>query len=1186
MVNNTRLFQENTRDILSVMKLDKIKLSGFKSFADQTTIHIKGNLTAVVGPNGCGKSNVIDAVRWVMGESSAKHLRGGNMADVVFNGSSGRKPVSTASVELIFDNSEGKAGGEYSKYNSISIRRQVSRDGQSLYGLNGSKCRRKDITDLFLGTGLGARSYAIIEQGTISRMVESKPEELRVHIEEAAGISKYKERRHETETRMRHTRENLERLDDLREEVEKQLENLKKQSTKAEKFTDLKKQERQYKKELLALRWNNYHQTSEQLEARLQEIAGEHNRLFVLLRDTDKSIDSKRIEQKNQQQILDSAQQEYYHLVAEVSRLQQTIKHNESSHEETLIEINRLKQQAEQANSECEFDIQQLEEIKESLMETEETQIIAAEQLEESRQRQQDLQQTKASWQKQWEDYLTESSKYKEQAEVQRVKLSHLNTQSQQLQQRLDKLQAEHSELSKTDLLAEIDSLDSSIELIETDREDLQTQLEAVYSQIVEHRQNVKAFHNTLHRDRAEHHQVNGKITSLELLQQHAMGKDKKELLQWLDKMDLSDNQRLAEFLEVDEGWENAVETVLGSYLEAVCVDNSDQLIQGLQQLKEQSLVVFETQQAGQASKNNKSVLLDKVKSPWNLSALLTGIYYAEDLHSAKQQSADLLAYESIITKAGDWLGPNWIKISANSDSKSGVLQRERDLRDLKHRQAELQENIEITEQQLDHTELGLKNAEVNREDLQLRDKVLGSEYSAKSSQFSAYSAKQEQQQQRLNQVSLDIEDVVAEITDIAESVVEVEELKLQAEDILEQLADNKDQLDDHNQQLQTQQYNSDLAVNEAQRHVHTLQGKIESLKASESLTSKQIERLQIQNQQAAERIVELENKLHSTLMPLDDEKLQLEEFVINKTDIEDKLQAERAAQQETEAEITQLAEQHTKTQRAMELQKELLDKIRFEQQDSNVRQQTITEQLEEIDADPEQILQQLSVEAEEQEWKRRLESFTKQIERLGSINLTAIEEYKSQAERMNFLNEQHEDLIEALNTLDQAISKIDKESRLRFKETFDKINTGLQQKFPKLFGGGQAYLELTEPDLLEAGVNIIARPPGKRNSSIHLLSGGEKALTAVALVFSIFDLNPAPFCLLDEVDAPLDDANVVRFSQMVEEMSETVQFLYISHNKVTMEIAKQLAGVTMKEPGVSRMVSVDIEEAVEMAEI
>ncbi|NOR70417.1 MAG: chromosome segregation protein SMC [Methylomarinum sp.] len=1169
------------------MKLDKIKLSGFKSFADQTTILINGNLTAVVGPNGCGKSNVIDAVRWVMGESSAKHLRGGNMADVIFNGSSGRKPVSTASVELIFDNSEGKAAGEYASYNSISIRRQVSRDGQSQYALNGTKCRRKDITDLFLGTGLGARSYAIIEQGTISRMVESKPEELRIHIEEAAGISKYKERRHETETRMRHTRENLERLDDLREEVEKQLATLKNQSAKAVKFTDLKKQERQYKRELLAIRWNNYHQTAQQLEAKLQVIATEHNRLFVLLRDTDKSIDGKRIEQKTQQQILDTAQQEYYHVVAEVSRLQQTIKHNESSYAETIVEIDRLKQQAAHSKNDCDLDILQLEDIKESLIEAEERQIIATEQVEDNLAIQQSLQQTKSVWQAQWEDYVSENSKYSEQAEVQRAKLSHLISQSQQLQQRLKKLQTEHSELSKTDLQAEIESLDSSIELIETDREDLQHQLEAIYTEIIEQRQQLKVAHEQLHQDRSELHQLNGKITSLELLQQHAMGKDKKSLVQWLEKMDLSENQRLAEFLDVDAGWESAVETVLSSYLEAICLDDSQQIVQGLQYLTDQSVVLFETHQSKpiEAGNSHLTALADKVNSPWDLNSLLMGVYCVEDIATAKNSSHQLKAYESIVTRDGAWIGNNWIKISRVNDGKTGVLQREKELRALKQRRDDLQESTEVLEVQSEETEIALKDAESNRESLQQRDKVLGSEYSAKSAQFSAYSAKQEQQQQRLNQISHDIEEIMTDITDIAETLDESENLKLQAEEALEQLVGKKEKLEIQSQELQAEQYKIDLAINEAQKNVHAAQGQMESLKASESLTGKQIERLQIQNQQSEARITELEKKLHSSLMPLDDEKVQLDEFVEKQTVLDDRLQTERTRQQETETEISQLAQQHTQMQSAMEKQKELLDKVRFEQQDSQVRQQTITEQLEEIDADPEQVIESLAAEAEENEWKRRVEELTKKIERLGSINLTAIEEYKAQSERINFLNEQHADLIQALEMLEQAISKIDKESRLRFKETFDKINSGLQTKFPKLFGGGHAYLELTEQDLLAAGVNIIARPPGKRNSSIHLLSGGEKALTAVALVFSIFDLNPAPFCLLDEVDAPLDDANVVRFSQMVEEMSETVQFLYISHNKVTMEIAKQLTGVTMKEPGVSRMVSVDIEEAVDMAE-
>ncbi|WP_349431436.1 chromosome segregation protein SMC [Methylomarinum sp. Ch1-1] len=1166
------------------MKLEKIKLSGFKSFVDPTTIPISGNLTAVVGPNGCGKSNIIDAVRWVMGESSAKHLRGGSMADVVFNGSSTRKPVSTAFVELVFDNSEGKAGGEYAKYNTISIKRQVSRDGQSLYQLNGSRCRRKDITDLFLGTGLGARSYAIIEQGTISRMVEAKPDDLRVHIEEAAGISKYKERRHETETRMRHTRENLERLDDLREEVEKQLKHLQKQAEKAEKYTELKKLERRFKQELLAMRWNSYHQTSQQLENKLQDIAAEHNRLFVLLRETDQNIEAKRNEQKRQQQKLDQAQGDYYHVVSEVSRLEQTIRHNEQSHEETLVEINRLKQQSEQSVAEYQQDMQQLEEIRQALLEAEETLVIAREREEETEVIQQESQQQKFEWQQRWETFLAENARYREQSEVQRAKLSQLENQRRQLQMRVDKLQGEQSELTNTQLQADMEALESSIDLLESERDSLHQQLEQQHQRIGEQRQQVKQLHDQLHDQRAELHGVSGKITSLELLQQHAMGKDKKDLAPWLEQMHLSGQRRLAEFLEADAHWETAVETVLSSYLEAVCVENVERIVPGLQSLGAQSLILFETEQATGGG-DEDSLLLTKIRSDWNLSTLLSGIHCAEDIAAARNMLAQLHDYESVVLPDGTWLGKNWIKVTRGSDSKTGVLHREKELRELKQRQLELQALIEESEQRLEDTEQALKHSESQRESIQQQDKQLGGELSSKNAEFSAQSARHEQQQRRLQQVSQEIDEIVAELTDNAEAVAEAEHLKQEAEQRLERLESQKMDLEQMNEELQAQQHDNDRTVNEARRQVHTLQAQIDSLRSSEQLTARQIERLQLQNRQAAERIEELEQKLQSTLSPMDDEKMALQGYSDKKQLLERQLKQEREVQQENENIIAELAERHSRTQREMERQKEALDKVRFQQQDSNVRQQTLTEQLEEVDADPEKILQSLSDEADEQAWKRKVDDLGAQIERLGSINLTAIEEYQAQSERMNFLNEQHDDLMEALNTLDQAISKIDKESRHRFKETFDKINSGLQEKFPRLFGGGQAYLELTDQDLLEAGVNIIARPPGKRNSSIHLLSGGEKALTAVALVFSIFELNPAPFCLLDEVDAPLDDANVVRFSQMVEDMSKTVQFLYISHNKVTMEIAKQLAGVTMKEPGVSRMVAVDIEEAVIMAE-
>jgi chromosome segregation protein len=462
----------------------------------------------------------------------------------------------------------------------------------------------------------------------------------------------------------------------------------------------------------------------------------------------------------------------------------------------------------------------------------------------------------------------------------------------------------------------------------------------------------------------------------------------------------------------------------------------------------------------------------------------------------------------------------------------------------------------------------------------------LGAELSAKSAEFSAHSARLEQQQRRLDQVCREQDDIQQEIAGNTESMAESRILQEEAEQVIVEQEQKRQALESLNQDLQVKQQNNEQAVTEARQQVFSFKSQIESLRSSEALTIKQIDRLKIQQQQAIARIAELESKLQQTLAPLDGEKKQLEQLYVDKNELEARLKIQRHQQDAIELAITQHSEDHSRIQRALEKQKEALDNTRFELQECKVRQQTVNEQLKEIDADVEQVLMQLPEQAEEQGWKRKVDELTGQIERLGTINLTAIEEYKSQSERMNFLNEQHADLTEALQTLDQAISKIDKESRLRFKETFDKINNGLQEKFPKLFGGGQAYLELTEQDLLESGVNIIARPPGKKNSSIHLLSGGEKALTAVALVFSIFELNPAPFCLLDEVDAPLDDANVGRFSKMVEEMSESVQFLYISHNKVTMEIAKQLAGVTMKEPGVSRMVAVDIEEAVSLAEI
>lgn len=1170
------------------MQLEKIKLAGFKSFVDPTTIPINGNLTAIVGPNGCGKSNIIDAIRWVMGESSAKHLRGGNMTDVIFNGSSGRKPVSMATVELVFDNTLNKLGGVYAQYDTLSIKRQVSRDGMSQYYLNNAKCRRKDVTDLFLGTGLGSRSYAIIEQGTISRIVESKPEDLRMHIEEAAGISKYKERRQETEQRMRNTQENLERLTDVRDEVSKQLKHLHKQAEKAEQYTQLKKQERRYKLELLALRWQAYQLSTQTLQTKLQAVVAEHNRLFVLVRDLDNSIVEQRINHKQKQLQFEQHQALFYQSATEVAQLEQTIRHNEKDQEQTLIEQGRLQQQVTEAKQNLEDDQQALQEIQETL-------VMLTESLESVRLEEatcltalQQLQQQQTVAQQVWEQFRTEILGFKNQADMQQARLQQLEQQSRFVQNRLQRLYTERDTLMATDLAKERESLEERIQILSEQQAENHERLQQTLELLQQQQQHLRETQIELHSQQALQHSVVGQITSLELLQQHAMGKDNQTLQQWLQHIGLVDQQRLAECLEVETGWEVAVETVLGDFLEALCLEDIQTAITHLDELSGQSVTLFNSAFKSPPLANDahlSQLLLDKVKAAWPLSNLLQGIYCAEDINSAQLLLPAIAAHESVITRTGEWLGSNWLKVVRTPDAKQGVLQREQQLRVLKQQEQQLQSSLHSLSAQVAKSEVQLQATTSERDSLQLQEKQDARELASEQALLQVCSTKLQQQQQRLQQLNDDIEDALAENNQYAEETATANALYRVAAASL--AAHNTQQIAMEQQQLQlkTQLHSAEKQLLQARERLNQLNSQGESLRATEILTIKQLERLKLTQQQALERQTELHKKLQAILLPLDDERFALEQALENKQQADLVLKNLRHALDESELTLTQLTETYTQAQQNLESHKQQLDTIRFEQQECDVRQQTVSEQLQELEADVTEVLTGIAPEASERTWKAQLEKLTQQITNLGSINLTAIEEYQAQDARMRFLTEQHNDLVMALETLQQAINKIDKESRQRFKETFDKINTGLQQKFPKLFGGGQAYLQLTQDDLLDAGVNIIAQPPGKRNSSIQLLSGGEKALTAVALVFAIFELNPAPFCLLDEVDAPLDDANIGRFSQMVAEMSETVQFLYISHNKATMEIAKQLAGVTMKEPGVSRMVAVDIEEAVSLAE-
>lgn len=1170
------------------MRLEKIKLAGFKSFVDPTVVPLPGNLVGIVGPNGCGKSNIIDAVRWVMGESSAKHLRGGTMADVIFNGSSSRKPVGMAHVELIFDNSEGKAPGEFAKYREISIKRQVGRDGQSVYLLNGSRCRRKDITDLFLGTGLGARSYAIIEQGTISRLIEAKPDELRAVIEEAAGISKYKDRRHETGLRMEHTSDNLARLQDLRDEVGKQLASLQRQAKKAEKFTALKEEELRYKSQLLAIRWRKYDQLLDrhrlslaELETAYRQTVGEDNGLVVSAQNTQKQLEILR-EQLNE------TQARFYELSLNISRLEQIIEQSRKSREQLQQERIRMEEEQQEAQSDLEQDRHTLLAIRE---EKAELALQLEKKLEQDSQlagQRDTAAQTLEQMRLGLESLDRETAQSRNEINIQQTRLKQMEQQHRQLEARRERLETERDELEDSADRGDIPNMEREVAELNAERTEIQQILSGLSERVQEERNRVRHCQTELNIQRAEQHGIKGTISSLETLQRQAMGKDKAGLGTWLENQGLDRVTRLAEHLEVEPGWEVAVETVLGHHLEALCVEDATHFLTETSAPISESLAFFETTRRSRALSKPVATgdrkLSERINFPWELDSLLGSVYCADDLVMARNLSGRLDSHESAVTPDGWRVGSNWVALPKSDDGKAGILQRERELRDLKAREEQGKIQSRQLESQLDTAESAIQHAEQERRQLEAQERQLASEQSRLSAELSAAKARHEQAQKRLSQLDYEWNDLEENRIVLAEQMAEAEIMMATAENRLDALEPKTREGAALRQQAEVRLNEAEAELKQRREQILETRSRLENLSVTETLTLKHLERAESQFNHAAERLDTVTFRITESEVPLEDEQAELTGLREERSETEQILERQRKQVRDVETELRQLSEQRLSKERELAEIRQQLDQIKLELQANEVRRQTVQEQFDELSLTPDVVMLTLPEEAEEKAWQQRSTQLGEEIAQLGAVNLAAMEEFMEQSERMEFLEKQHQDLTESLDTLKRAIEKIDQECRSRFRETFDKVNAGLQRMFPKLFGGGQAYLELMERELLESGVSVIARPPGKRNSSIHLLSGGEKALTAVALVFAIFELNPAPFCLLDEVDAPLDDANVGRFSQLVKEMSEKVQFLFISHNKVTMEIAQHLAGVTMKEPGVSRIVAVDIAEAVELA--
>lgn len=1166
------------------MRLKSIKLAGFKSFVDPTTVNFPSNLAAVVGPNGCGKSNVIDAVRWVMGESSAKNLRGESMIDVIFNGSVNRKPIGQASIELVFDNSDGSLGGEYGAFAEISIRRKVTREGVNDYYLNGQKCRRRDITDIFLGTGLGPRSYAIIEQGMISKLIEAKPDELRVFIEEAAGISKYKERRRETENRMRRTKENLERLTDLRDELERQLQHLQRQAQAAERYTELKKEERLLKAQLQALQWrelDNQVQSREHgikaLEVRLEAVIAEQRAL-------DAGIEKYRDDHSQLNDRFNEVQGRYYAHGSDIARAEQSIQHQQERARQLRDDLLRTERNLNEAREHLQADTDKQARWRAELAEIEPELALFEAQTEESAVALLEAEQTMQEWQQQWDDFNQHAAEPRQRAEVQQSRIQHLEQALRRFQDRVSKLEQEKASLGGDFADDEIELLNEQVAELELQVEEKQQAIEIQLATIEQARDNSQRDGAELDQLRGEVQRMRGRRASLEALQQAALGQQGGVVNDWLKRHGLAGNARLAERLQVADGWQKAVETVLGEQLQAVCIDSLEAVAGSLAELNKGRVTLLDGQAVAAAQGSVGQRLLDQVSGDSVAAGLLSGIYCADDLGAALALRAQLAGHESVVTRDGLWLGPNWLRVARGDDAQSGVLARQQELGELVPALETAEAKVEELAARQVAAREQLRAAEQRRDELQRELQQASRRHGELRSELSAKQVRIEQIAVRRERLNREIDESREQFRIEQENIGEARMLLQEAIDAMQADSSRREELlatrDNNRNQLEAARQRA----RQEKDNAHQLAMREQSLRAQLDSTASGIERTHNQVQQLEERQATLRESIAVSEEPVEELKIELEVLLEKRLAVEEQLSGARRELEEVEHALRQSEQnRHSVEQRAQEVRSEL-EKNRLDSHALAVRRRTLQEQLIESQFDLDAVLEHLPEHATEAEWTEQFESVGRKVARLGPINLAAIDEYKVQSERKHYLDAQNNDLVEALTTLENAIRRIDKETRSRFQSTFDQVNQGLGELFPKVFGGGHAYLEMTGDDLLDTGITIMARPPGKRNSTIHLLSGGEKALTAIALVFSIFRLNPAPFCMLDEVDAPLDDVNVGRYARMVKDMSEHVQFIYITHNKIAMEMADQLMGVTMHEPGVSRLVTVDIEEAAEMA--
>jgi chromosome segregation protein len=1167
------------------MRLNKVRLAGFKSFVDPTSIILPGNLIGVVGPNGGGKSNIIDAVRWVMGELSARHLRGDSMADVIFNGSSARKPIGAASVELVFDNADGKIGGAYASYNEISLKRSVSRDGTSAYFINGGRCRRKDITHLFLGTGLGSRSYAIIEQGMISRVIEARHDDMRAFIEEAAGISLYKERRRETEARIADTRENLARLQDLRDEVDKQIRHLQRQANVARRYQELKGQERTLTAELIALKLRELDSGAELQDGAVRACDIAMQQALADQRSAEAAIEKQREFHTELSERVASVQGRYYEHGAEVTRAEESIRYGRELRERARNDLAQVRASLAANAQQIAHDEQQL---SASAAELAELAPLAEARTRSDAQAAATLaaaEEQLAAWQQRWEGFNRDLGAAGQSAQVEAARIEQLENQSLRLNAQRDRLSLEIEALGVAQAESPLEPLIEQEARARTVGESLAGELSGALSQLQALRSSQQQADERLERLRHERDQIRAELMSLEALQKAALGEKHPQAANWLAGLEgLAGAPRLAQLVEVAEGWERAVETVLGDYLEAVRVDSLQPLEHSLRTLAGGSVGFFETTASGAAAP--AGALAAHVKGPDAILALLHGVRTSSSLALALRDRAGLGPGESLITAQGEWVGRDWLRINRGGDTHAGVIEREHRAKGLRERSLAADRDVRALEQEI----LGLREqlgaAEQHRESTQGRIQSAQREHAELRGRLEALRARFEEGALRRARIESEQAEVELERERTQNSLNRARDAYDAANEALARLDDARLELEAERELRRDQAAAARTAAQARQVELRDSLIRLESRRAAQSSMQAALARLQEQRSQFDAQREALGVTLERADAPIAEHESSLQYHLARRVEVEAELADARRAQEDSDNALRALDERRQSAQARVGTAREAMEQARLAAQESRVRREALIEQFNATQCDLAAVQAGLDPAAAIEPHEAQLIELRADLERLGQVNLAAIDELAEQSERKVYLDRQYTDVSDALGTLEQAMRRMDRETRARFDDTFNRINAGLKEKFPRLFGGGHAYLELVGEDPLAAGVAVMARPPGKRNSTISQLSGGEKALTAVALVFSIFDLNPAPFCLLDEVDAPLDEHNVGRFCDIVREMSSRVQFIFITHNKVTMELASQLIGVTMNEPGVSRLVAVDIDEAVKLAAV